>query len=75
MKDRLKNDKDVQQFISDNNNLINIFYDHSYTMFNLTPREALTLFADISISEYNLRKFYALSKSLVINEHENQAYL
>ena len=59
----------------ENNNLINIFYDTSFSMFNLTPREAITLFADIPISEYNLRKFYALSKSLVIFEQDSQQYL
>lgn len=56
-------------------NLINLFYDKYYSMFDLTPREAVTLFQSIPISEYNLRKFYALSKDLVVNEHDHQSYL
>jgi hypothetical protein len=64
----MKNDKDLQKLISENNSLINIFYDQNYSMFNLTPREAIALFADIPVSEFNLRKFYALSKALVISE-------
>ena len=68
----MKNDRDLQKFIYDNNNLINIFYEYNYSMFSLTPRAAMTLFTDIPISEYNLRKFYALSKGLVISEQDQQ---
>ena len=73
-KTEMKNDKELQNFIKNNNNLTNLFYDCQYSMFNLTPREAITLFADIPVSEYNLRKFYSLSKSLVIFEQDSQQY-
>lgn len=74
LKTEMKNDSELQNFIKENNNLINIFYDSNYSMFNFTQREAITLFADIPVSEYNLRKFYSLAKSLVIFEQDYQQY-
>lgn len=43
-------------------------------MYNLMPRKIRTIVAEkaeIYVSQFNLRKFYALSQSLVLNEQQD----